>query len=297
MIYNKPFDQTNPAAGYVNGNPATNTAGSIPCAEGLEYPQREIVATITAAGLTPTNGDLTQLSQAIPLLAKAVAATYVTNNFAKGSLIARRVFSTPGTTTYTPTSGTNKVRVTVVGGGGGGSAVPATNSSQFAVGGGGGAGGVAISDIASGFAGVPITVGAGGGRSGAGAAAAPGNASSFGSILSATGGQGGTVTGATANPYSNAGGVGGVGSGGNVFTGNGGAGANGVAFNSNNISSGNGGASYIGAGAPSIYTTSAAGQDATTAGAGGGGAAAQASTGGYVGGAGGTGIVIVEEYA
>lgn len=69
MLYNKPFDQTNPAAGYVNGNPATNTAGSIPCAEGLEYPQREIVAAIAAAGLTPTNADLTQLLQAIRILA------------------------------------------------------------------------------------------------------------------------------------------------------------------------------------------------------------------------------------
>jgi hypothetical protein len=69
MDYNKPFDQTNPAAGYVNGNPATNTAGSIPCAEGLEYPQREIVNVIKAADLVPTNGDLTQLLQAVSILA------------------------------------------------------------------------------------------------------------------------------------------------------------------------------------------------------------------------------------
>lgn len=69
MLYNKPFDQTNPAAGYINGNPATNTAGSIPCAEGLEYPQREIVAVIAAAqpaGLdAPSNTDLNQMLQAI----------------------------------------------------------------------------------------------------------------------------------------------------------------------------------------------------------------------------------------
>ncbi|MBP2494928.1 hypothetical protein ABID82_007287 [Methylobacterium sp. PvP062] len=77
MQYNKPFDQTNPAAGYVNGNPATNTAGSIPCAEGLEYPQREIVNAITAAGLTPTNGDLTQLAQAIKALIASTAITPV----------------------------------------------------------------------------------------------------------------------------------------------------------------------------------------------------------------------------
>jgi hypothetical protein len=68
-LYNKPFDQTNTAAGYVNGNPATNTAGSIPCAEGLEYPQREIVALIAAAqamGLdAPSNADLKQMLKAV----------------------------------------------------------------------------------------------------------------------------------------------------------------------------------------------------------------------------------------
>lgn len=76
MDYNKPFDQTNPAAGYVNGNPATNTAGSIPCAEGLEYPQREIVNAITQSGQGPTNDDLTQLWKAILAGAKTTVLPY-----------------------------------------------------------------------------------------------------------------------------------------------------------------------------------------------------------------------------
>jgi hypothetical protein len=74
--YNQPFDQTNPAAGYVNGNPSTNTPGSIPCAEGLEFPQREIVNVIAAANLAPTNNDLTQLLQAIGI----IALKYVTDS-------------------------------------------------------------------------------------------------------------------------------------------------------------------------------------------------------------------------
>lgn len=69
MLYNKPFDATDPNAGYVNGNPSTSTPGSIPCAEGLEYPQREIVNVITGAGLTPSNGDLTQLLKAVQAIA------------------------------------------------------------------------------------------------------------------------------------------------------------------------------------------------------------------------------------
>lgn len=69
MLYNAPFDATDPNAAFVNGNPSTNTPGSIPPAEALEYPQREIVAVITGAGLTPTNSDLTQLYKAIQTIA------------------------------------------------------------------------------------------------------------------------------------------------------------------------------------------------------------------------------------
>lgn len=66
MKYNQPFDQPgNPNAPYVDGNPGTGTQGSIPPAASIEYPQREIVNTITDAGLTPTNADNTQLAQAI----------------------------------------------------------------------------------------------------------------------------------------------------------------------------------------------------------------------------------------
>lgn len=93
MKYNGPFDQSNPAAGYVNGNPATNTAGSIPCAEGLEYPQREIVNVITAGGFTPTNDDLTQLTQAIKAIIASTAITPVT------AAVALYVDSTSGNDT------------------------------------------------------------------------------------------------------------------------------------------------------------------------------------------------------
>jgi hypothetical protein len=64
MKYNQPFDQpSNPNAGYINGNPAAGIQGSIVPAEAVEYPQREIVNCIIAAGLVPSNGDLTQLLQ------------------------------------------------------------------------------------------------------------------------------------------------------------------------------------------------------------------------------------------
>jgi microcystin-dependent protein len=66
MQYNQPFDQPGtPDAPFVNGNPATGTAGSIPPAAAIEYPQREIVNLITDGGLTPSNSDLHQASKAI----------------------------------------------------------------------------------------------------------------------------------------------------------------------------------------------------------------------------------------
>jgi hypothetical protein len=67
MLYNQPFDKPPEViygdTPYINGNPATGQPGSIPSAASIEYPQREIVNVIRAAGigLTPTNSDLTQL--------------------------------------------------------------------------------------------------------------------------------------------------------------------------------------------------------------------------------------------
>lgn len=67
MKYNQPFGVSDPNAGYINGNPATGVQGSIPPAESIEYPQREIVAMIAGAGLAPDNGDLGQLLKALKL--------------------------------------------------------------------------------------------------------------------------------------------------------------------------------------------------------------------------------------
>ncbi|GAC1040833.1 glycine-rich domain-containing protein [Rhizobium sp. No.120] len=66
MQYNQPYDQaSNPNAPYVNGNPAAGVQGSIIPGAAVEYPQRELVALIQDAGLTPSNGDLSQAAKAI----------------------------------------------------------------------------------------------------------------------------------------------------------------------------------------------------------------------------------------
>lgn len=75
MRYNAPPGSVDPNASYVTGNPVTKTKGSPVPSEAVEYPQREIVNTILAAGLIPDNTDLTQLKMAILLLARDVALT------------------------------------------------------------------------------------------------------------------------------------------------------------------------------------------------------------------------------
>jgi hypothetical protein len=65
MKYHAPYGAPGSNDPYINGNPATGTMGSIPPAASIEFPQREIVNLIAAAGLTPDDADLTQLARAI----------------------------------------------------------------------------------------------------------------------------------------------------------------------------------------------------------------------------------------
>jgi len=59
-----------PTSPWINGNPAIALKGSIVDAHAIDYPMREIVYAEVAAGLVPTNDDLTQLTQAIKLLGR-----------------------------------------------------------------------------------------------------------------------------------------------------------------------------------------------------------------------------------
>jgi hypothetical protein len=64
MKYHPPFGVTDEDAPYINGDPTIAQEGSIPPAESIEYPQREIVNFIVKSDFTPTDGDLTQLTRA-----------------------------------------------------------------------------------------------------------------------------------------------------------------------------------------------------------------------------------------
>lgn len=65
MKYVPPLGATDPNASYQDGNPEAGILGSIVPAAAIERPQREILNVLTAAGLTPSDTDLTQLLAAI----------------------------------------------------------------------------------------------------------------------------------------------------------------------------------------------------------------------------------------
>lgn len=217
-----------------------------------------------------------------------------------GRYLGTRVITATGT--YTPTSGTNKVVVTLVGGGAAGGGAGTTNASQFAAGAGGGGGGPAKALISAGFSGVTVTIGAGG----VGIAAndgGSGGATSFGTLMSGGGGSGGNVGVPTTSSLLIGGGPSGVGSipvNANVtpiFSGNGTNGTFGIAMTSTNFIAGLGGSSIFGGGGAGRSGTTGLGTAATSYGCGGGGSANGVSSASSAGAAGFAGVVIIEEYS
>jgi microcystin-dependent protein len=72
MKYAPPLGSSNPDANYINPNPAIGQQGSPVPAEAIEPTMREIVNTITLAGLEPRADNLSQLAQAIWRLSNKV---------------------------------------------------------------------------------------------------------------------------------------------------------------------------------------------------------------------------------
>ncbi|SAL10643.1 hypothetical protein AWB73_00140 [Caballeronia turbans] len=109
---------------------------------------------------------------------------------ATGRLLNVQVFSASGT--YTPTSGTTSIVVTVQAPGGGSGGVAATSTSQSAVSVAGGSGSYAKVRYTSGFSGATVTIGAVGAAGTAGNnSGGAGGTTSFGSLVSCPGGVGG----------------------------------------------------------------------------------------------------------
>lgn len=184
-----------PPGFFTPGNPLGGIMPTVPGAEWYNGVQEELIAVISAAGLTPDGTNNGQVLAAI----RAICGP--------GRLLNMQIFTSSGT--YTPSLGTGSVLVEVQGAGGAGSGVPATSGSQTAIGSGGGSGAYAMKRLFSGFAGVTVTVGAGGSSPVSGTGN-NGGASSFGGLVSALGGAGGVFGISSASTYVAAPGAGGA---------------------------------------------------------------------------------------
>ncbi len=273
---------------WTNGNVAAGTAPTILDAAWLNTIQRELIAVISAAGLTLNPSNDAQLLAALKV------------GIGPGRLLGVKVFTSSGI--YTPTPGTASVIVELLGGGGAGGGIP-TSPSYGAGAPGGGGGGYGRKRITSGFSGVMVTIGTGG----IGLANNTGNnggSSSFGSLLTCTGGTGGgvgSIAGATNVLTAGVVGIGGTATSADISVagGNGAVALIGPAF----AQAGNGGCTEY---APYTYgpstvagTGSVSNGTSGLANRGGGGSGAFGLNNGIVatGGNGGSGLCIVWEYA
>lgn len=215
--------------------------------------------------------------------------------------IGRQIFTTSGT--YTPTTGTYRVRVRMVGGGGGGGG--ATGAAN--VGAGGGAGGYVEAWIDPGAAitGGTVTIGTGGaggddtGAYPAGFGVAGGDTSAViqGTTYTAGGGGGGAGSAAPSATALTAGGSAGAALSFGDVVAAGAPGSPGIKLSASLCVSGSGGSGPFGGGGGGV-TAGASGWPATNGtgyGSGGSGGSGAASTG-YAGGDGAPGLVIIEEY-
>jgi hypothetical protein len=213
---------------------------------------------------------------------------------AVGRLIGAQVFSTAGTSTYTPTVGTTSVVVEVVGAGGGGGGAPATGAGVSSLGAGGTGGTYAKGRFTSAFSGVTVTVGAGG-AGGTGVAGSVGGTSSFGGLVSCPGGGGGGTSGPSSSAFF----IGSVttagATGGNISMAQGAAATFGLSVSSTTLQVGVSGGSPFG---PGMWVAvGAAGVNAVALGSGGSGTGLTQSLAALKGGNGAAGAVVVWEYS
>lgn len=278
---------------YTNGNVANGIPPTIINAEMLNTFQRELVNTVEGSGLVLDPSNNHQLLDAIKKLTSP------------GRLLGIKVMTS--TQTYTPSTGTKKIIIEMVGGGGAGGSVDTGTASGdqvpggAAAGGEGGAYGAALIDPV--FSSALVTIG----KAGTASINSPvdGETTSISVngtvLLSVSGGATGTTM---KGPYAYPATLGGRRTTANIFTGNfllkvnGKPGGLGTIFSPASAAGGDGGASYLSNGSPQGLLnndTNVALYEPTGYGCGGTGACATSRS--QAGGAATGGLVIIKEYA
>ncbi|MGH8384919.1 MAG: hypothetical protein ACRESJ_05410 [Pseudomonas sp.] len=265
---------------FTDGDPVGGVAATVVTDDWMNDVQENIMAVLSAAGVTPTKGRAADLLDSL-----------------KGRLIGVQVFTANGT--YTPSTGTKSIIAELVGGGGGSGGVAATAAGQNALSTGGGYGAYAKGRFITGFNGASIIVGTAGTAGAAGAnPGGNGGASSIGVLISAPGGLGGVAGPATANtgPFVTLGsGLSPTPSGANIAGYQGQSSSFAISISSSTAPTSNGGSGPLGSGGPAPTTPGA--KSGSGYGSGASGNYNFASKAADVGGAGQPGIVIIYEYA
>lgn len=269
-----------PGGLWTEGDPIGGVPATIVSDDWMNDVQENIMAVLSAAGVSPTKGRAADLIDSIRALTT-------------GKVLAVRWISAGA---YTPTSGTKFVYGLLIGGGAAGGGAPSTATGNTAAGLGGGAGSIAefLYPVAS-LSGQLLVIG-GGGVGVSNAAGGNGGQSSIGPV-SSPGGNGGAAGANTAAPWL-------LGEGGNSPTPSGGNLANipgpsgGMAFatSGTTVVSGRGGSGRYGTGGNSRGNARGNGSAGIGYGSGGGGAVeASAGPGGLAGGNGTAGGLLVWE--
>ena len=182
---------TGPNTGF-NDLVTTNPDGTDPVSEGDNHIRG--VKNVTVNVLGP------MVSAAVSLPAVGALLAWDGTKYIPSSGSVRTLREFVASQTYTPTAGTKRIRVTLVGGGGGGAGVPATGASQGAQGTAGAGAGACIREFTAAQIGVSqvVTVGLGG-LGGVGTTGGKGGDSTFGAFMTAFGGEGGNSAGPSAN--------------------------------------------------------------------------------------------------
>lgn len=258
-----------------------------------------LTQSVSSDGQTQMTGSLPMGNNKITGLAPGTANTDAAQ-FAQttGRLLGTQIFTATGV--YTPTAGTTKIIIDLVGGGGGGGGVVATGAGQCCASAGGGGAGYVRSLITAGFSGQTVTIGAAGAGAAAGGSGGSGGNSTF-MTCSASGGSGGAA--ATAGSVSTAqNALGGGASGGTIWNLTGGRGYNAAygSFAAGLIAGGSGGTSFFGVGGTPVVANTGntvIGLSGNGFGAGASGTASGASQGINTGSPGTIGIAVIYEFA
>jgi hypothetical protein len=281
----------NPIANVLNvvGGPGISTSGSGNTITITNSSSSSITFDADAGTATPTGGVIVMHGSGTITTSAAGNTVTFTGSSGGFTTINRRVFTTPGTSTYIPTVGMVQCIVECCGGGGAGGGAKSLNGGSFGgTGTGGGAAGYCSKLFTAAMIGAsqPVIVGVGG-TGVAGANGNPGTNTTF-LTMTANGGLGGIYS--LVRPYS-AGIPGSSASGGDYnFSG-------GYSGPASIFTLGFGGSSFFGgAGGQSVGVSNGNGYNAGSYGSGGGGATPFASSTSSTGGNGSSGIVIITEY-